>query len=193
MASLSNPFLLSNILEWFLTNISLVHDIVVDSIVSKVTGRLKYLYRYYRFSIKNNVKIFFALLCYNVSKIITWFASLPGSLVLQRLISTNFRSSKTKWYNVYVTFLNCHQESMLVRTTKLLDSQNRFNIFSHVQYFSPTRTRTIISSSIFTRTSNVHRHVKRASPTNFHVPRASPINFHVPRVKGSLSIHFSTM
>ena len=113
LASLSNPFPLTKSWSASWPTSLWWHYGWLDSIISKVTGGLNRLQILPVSSIKNSVKIF-ALLCYCVNWII---AAPPGSLVLQRPTSAKSKSSKTKWY---VSFLNCHHESMLVSTISTL-------------------------------------------------------------------------
>ena len=149
---------------------------MVDSIISKVTGRLKFLYRYSRFfNQKLRKDLCSALLqCQLDYCSAAWFTGLTKTY--QRKLQI-FQNKMIRFILELTPREHVGQDHF--NSVKLLDSQNRakqlclnhmLNIF-HQQ--GPSYLH-----QFFTRTSDVHRHATRASSMNFHVPRVKGITAH---------------
>ena len=144
-------------------------EVMVDSLVKKAIGRLKFLYRHTQyFNQKLRKNLCSALLqCHLDYCSTSWFTGLSKESQRKLQITQN----KMVRFILNLSSRD-HVGQINLDTVKLLDTQNRarqlrlnhmFNIFHSL---GPSYL-----NQFFTKISHVHNHTTRSSASNFHVPR----------------------
>ena len=149
-------------------------DIFVNSIVGKVSGRLKFLYRHFHyFNQKLRKDLCSALLqCHIDYCCASWFtglskASLHKLQIIQNKM-TRFILSLSPRDHIGQSELNSAKLLNIHNRAKQLRLNHMFNIFH-----SSAPTYLI---QFFTKVSDIHSHATRVSPMNFHVPHVKGIS-----------------
>ena len=144
-------------------------EVMVDALIKKASGRLKFLYRHSQYFNQKLCKgLCSALLqCYLDYCCTSWFTSLSKECQRKLQVTQN----KMIRYILNLSPRD-HVGQINFDTVKLLDTHNRarqlrlnhmFNIF---QSLGPSYL-----NQFFTKISDTHSHATRSSSLNFHVPR----------------------